>query len=93
MKKPHSNRRRDAEASPAREPTARPGHGQRNEATGGRKGNRVAVPPDASDPDEGVVVVHDREVEQGEEMPVPVHAESSQQSLGDLLDAMVIDRA
>jgi hypothetical protein len=43
-----SDRRRDAEASPEREPTARPGRGERNEATGGRKGNRVVVPPDAS---------------------------------------------
>ena len=53
----------------------------------------MAVPPDASELDESVLDVQDREVEEGEEMAVPVHVESSQQLLGDLLDAMVIDRA
>jgi hypothetical protein len=53
----------------------------------------VAVPPDASELDEGVLVVQDREVEEGEAMAVAAHVESSQQLLGDLLDAMVLDRA
>ncbi len=48
----------------------------------------MAVPPDASELDEGVLVVHDREGEEGEAMAVPAHVESSQQLLGDLLDAM-----
>ncbi len=53
----------------------------------------MAVPPDANELDEGVLVVHAREVEEGEELTVPVHVESYQQLLGDLLDAMAIDRA
>ncbi len=52
----------------------------------------MAVPPDASELDERLLVVHDREVEEGEAMAVPAHVESSQQLLGDLLDAMVLDR-
>ena len=51
LEEPCSDRRRDAEASPARESTARLGRGERDEATGGRKGNRVAVPSDASELD------------------------------------------
>ncbi len=38
----------------------------------------LAVPPDASELDEGVLVVHDREGEEGEAMAVPAHVESSQ---------------
>ncbi len=93
LEEPRSDRRRDAEASPARESTAQLGRGERDEAPGGRTGNRVAVPPDASELDEGVLVVHDREGEEGEAMAVPAYVESSQQLLGDLLDAMVLDRA
>ncbi len=37
--------------------------------------------------------MQDREVEEGEAMAVLAHGESSQQLLGDLLDAMVLDRA
>ncbi len=85
MKEPRSDRRRDAEASPARELTARAGRAERGEATCGRKGNRVVVPPDPRELDEGVLVVQDREVEGPEEMAVPVQAGCSQQLLGDLL--------
>ncbi len=53
----------------------------------------MAVPPDASELDGGVLVVQDRQVEEGEEMAVPAHVESSQDLLGDYLDAMVLDRA
>ncbi len=53
----------------------------------------MAVPPVASELDDGVLVVHVMEVEKGEGMAVPVHAESSRQLPGDLLDAMVLDRA
>ncbi len=53
----------------------------------------MAVPPDASKPDEGVLVVHVREGDEGEGSAAPVHVDSSQQLLGDLLDALVIDRA
>ena len=37
--------------------------------------------------------MHDREGEEGEAMAVPTYVESSQQLLGHLLDAMVLDRA
>ncbi len=43
LAEPRSDRRCNAEASPARELTSRPGRGERDMATGGRKGNRVAV--------------------------------------------------
>ncbi len=75
--------------SPAREATARLRRGERDEATGGRKGNRVAVPADARELDEGVLVVQDREVEEWEGLVVPAHVESSQQLLGDLRERLL----
>jgi hypothetical protein len=61
------------------------GRGERDGVTGGRKGNCGAAPPDASELDEGVLVLHDRQVEEGEQMAVALQVESSQQSLGALL--------
>jgi hypothetical protein len=60
MEAPFADRRPDANAAPVRDRFARPGRGERDEATGGRKWNRVALPPDAHELEEGLVIVQAR---------------------------------
>jgi hypothetical protein len=65
IEEPRTDRRRDADDSPAREGTTRSG-------SCGRQGNRVTFVPDAGELDEGVLVVQDRGAERPEKMALPV---------------------